>query len=381
MKLLRPAYLQLLAIAWIAAQSIVCNGQDSRSAAANFRVSVEIESARGVAALLERNQVDEAELSRVAALPGNRDLIRKVARSHKQVTAETFKQTLRGVIEGRDVQPDPFEWQTVKTSLPEIRLMLRRIEQERDTLSAEIEKMIKPFVGEGLNGDAKAVLLVGGGSLGFTLNDSSSFYVALHKIGADYEGLKHIIAHELYHNIQTQGRERRIARLKGVKPPDSVRNSLILLESTYVEGTATLVGSPLEAKDLKNLGESQKEEYKKNLARSRQNFALFESLLFQAHNDPNANVQQLYNIGLTALFEQPLYYVGYQMARDIEKYEGRPAIAALTTKNPLEFFSVYMELYKKKNDPSLLRFSPTTEAILHKLQEWKGKNALIYEGW
>jgi hypothetical protein len=41
----------------------------------------------------------------------------------------------------------------------------------------------------------------------------------------------------------------------------------------------------------------------------------------------------------------------------------------------------FITFKKKNNNPALLKFSPTSEDILSKLQKWKELNALIYEGW
>jgi hypothetical protein len=362
------------------ARVTVLKAQNIKRAEKNLKIRIDFQSARAVVDLLGRNRVTADELSRVAGLFGNQQLIRKVAGNKTNITAETFKQTLRQAIENQSLSEDPFEWQTVKKNLPEIRLLINQIEKDQNALFTDLENMIQPYVPADLKADATAVFLVGGYSLGFAFGDGN-FYVALHKTGGDYEGLKYIVAHELYHSIQSLGREKRIASLKEVKPPDNVRSSLIIIESVYIEGAASLVGSPLDAKNLKQLGQSQQDEYKKNLARSRQNFALFEALLFQAYNDPNADARRLYNIGFTTAFDQTLYYVGYRMARDIEKYQGKKATASLVGKNPLELFDLYVELYKKNNDNSLIKFSRTTEAILSELQKWKGQNALIYEGW
>ena len=378
MKLLRSACRSFLCIVVIAAQAIASNARNINPVEKNLKIRIDFQSARAVADLLGRNHVSDDDLSRVAELFGNRQLVKKVAARNSSVTTETFKQTLRRAIENQSLAADPFEWQTVKKHLPEIRLLLNRIEKDQDALFADLENLIQPYVPGDLKADATAVLLVGGGSLGFTLNDDRNFYVALHKIGSDYEGLKYLVAHELYHSIQTLGRQKRIANLNAVKPPDNIRKSLIIIESTYVEGTATLVGSPLDAKNLKQFGQRRQDDYKKNLARSRQNFALFEALLFQAYSDPHSDIGQLYNIGFTTAFDETLYYVGYRMARDIEKYQGKRTIASLVVRNPLELFNLYVELYKKNTDPALLKFSPTTEDILSKLQKWKGQNALIY---
>ncbi len=354
-------------------QTISTNAQNISRVEKNLKIQIDFQSARAIVDLLERNQVGDADLSRVVGLSGNQRLIRKVAGYNSAATPETFKKTLRQTVENQNFSDDPFDWQSVKKNLPEIRLLINQIEKNKVALFAELESLIEPYTPPDLKADITATFLVGGGSLGFTIDGSDGFHVALHKIGGDYEGLKYLVAHELYHSVQAFGRQKRLADLKIVKPPDNVRNSLIIIENTFTEGTATLVGDSLNAKNLKEFGQSQQDLYKKNLARSRQNFALFEALLFQAQNDPNADIEQLYNVGFSTEFDETLYYVGYRMARAIEKYKGKQAIAALIGKNPVEFFNQYIEIYKRNNDPALIKFNKSTEDTLLKLREWKDK--------
>lgn len=373
MKFFDSAFYSFLCVVMILTPVVSSNAQNTTRVEKNLKIQIDFQSARAIVDLLERNQVGDAELSRVVGLSGNQRLIRKVAGYNSAATADTFKKTLRQTIENQNFSEDPFDWQSVKKNLPEIRLLINQIEKNKVALFAELENLIQPYAPPDLKADITATFLVGGGSLGFTIDGSDGFHVALQKIGGDYEGLKYLVAHELYHSIQAFGRQKRLAGLNIVKPPDNVRNSLIIIENTYTEGTATLVGDSLNAKNLRQFGQSQQDLYKKNLARSRQNFALFEALLFQANNDPNADIEQLYNIGFSTEFDETLYYVGYRMARAIEKYQGKQAIAALVGKNPVEFFNRYIEIYKKNNDPALIKFSKSTEDILLKLQEWKTK--------
>jgi hypothetical protein len=373
MKLLDSAFCSFVGVVIVLMLAFSTNAQNSGRVEKNLKINLDFQCARAIVDLLERNRVGDDDLSRIAGLSGNQRLIKKVAGYNSTATPETFKKTLRQTVENQSLSEDPFDWQSVKKNLPQIRLLINRIEKEQAAFFSELESLIQPYTPPDLKADITATFLVGGGALGFTMDGSDGFHVALHKIGGDYEGLKYLVAHELYHSVQGFGMKRRQANLNFVKPPENVRNSLIIIENTYTEGTATLVGDSLNAKNLKPFGQSQQDEYKKNLMRLRQNFALFEMLLFQAQNDPNADIEQLYNIGFSTEFDETLYYVGYRMAQGIEKYKGKQAIAALVAKNPIEFFNQYIEIYKKNNDPKLIKFSKSTEDILLNLQQWKDK--------
>ena len=373
MKIKNFAFYFSVCVVFILSQAIASNAQNANRSEKNFKIRIDFESAKAIVDSLGRNRISNDDLNKITELSGNRQLIKKVAGYDSAATPETFRKTLRQTVENQSFSDDPFDWRTVRKNLTEIRLLISKIERNEAALSLELEAMIQPYVPGDLAVDVTATFLVGGGALGFKLGNAPNFYVALHKIGDDYEGLKYLVAHELYHNVQALGIQKRQANLNRIEPPANIRNSFVIIENTYVEGAATLVGDSLKAKNLKPFGQSQQDGYKKNLARSRQNFALFEALLFQAHNDPNANIEQLYNIGFSTEFDETLYYVGYRMARDIEKYQGKQAVAALVAANPIEFFNRYVELYKKNDDPALIKFNKSTEDILLKLREWRDK--------
>ena len=364
MRLFFSVMIACLCLIQILAASVTKNARRNDS---NLKIGIDFQSARAVINLLGRSQVTEAELNEVAKLPGNQQLIKKVFEADSVHGEEVFKETLHQAIENQKIGEDPFDWQTVRQKLPEINLLISQIENNQSVLRIELENIIRPYTPNDLKIDVTAFFLVGGGSLGFTLDGDFNFYVGLHKTGGDYEALRYLIAHELYHSIQAIGARRRQLAAVSIKSPANILKSLMLVRNVYTEGTATLVGSPLEATNLKQFGQAQQEEYRKNLARSRQNFALFDALLFQAYNDPAADADQMYAIGFSTSFDETLYYVGYRMARDLAKYEGKQVIAPLINKNPLELFRLYIELYKSKNDPALIKFNKSTEDILMNL--------------
>ena len=229
----------------------------------NLTIQIDFRSARAVIDLLNRAQVGDAELD-AAALSGNRQLIKKVFGDDLVQGRETFKKTLRQIIEGQPMAEDPFDWQNVKQHLPEINLLIEQIERNQPQLLAETENIIAPYTPADLKIETAAVFLVGGGSLGFAFSDDPDFYVGLHKAGGDYEGLKYLIAHELYHSIQQVGVRRRLAGAQPVKRPENIAKSAMLVDNVYLEGTATFVGNPLEANNLKQFGQARQDEYRQN---------------------------------------------------------------------------------------------------------------------
>lgn len=344
--------------------------------ARNIKVKIDFESAKAVVDALAKNVISDAEVERIAKLEGNRALINKMTSLGLKDSENVFKKTLGEVIRnGKTNGEDSFRWLEVKANLPNIKSLTVRIEREKLTLLADLNKMILDYAPPDLNVDVKARLLVGGWSLGFLVDNDPALNVALHRVGDDYEGLKYLLAHELYHSVEAVGDEKRKANLtkSNAAPPANIVNSYIVAFNIYNEGAATFVGDFTKIKNPKSFAKNQQAEYEKNARRTRQNFALFEALLFRAYNDPTADGDQLYNIAFSTSFDESGYYVGYRMAQIIEKYEGKTAIAALVNKNPLEFFKRYIEIYKAHDEPRAIKFSPAVEKILLEMQVWNDK--------
>lgn len=77
-------------------------------------------------------------------------------------------------------------------------------------------------------------------------------------------------------------------------------------------------------------------------------------------DDPAADANKIYSAGF--MDDGPLYYVGFYMAREIEREQGAGAIRALLSQPPTAFFQQYQSLCHANKD--LLCFSPTTDSII-----------------
>lgn len=338
----------------------------------DIELELDSSSARALLDLLSRDKVADEELLRVMKLPATQAMIRQAARFDPAATEGSFQSSLRRIIEGGSPEPDPFRFATVKARAGLVRSLLKQIEHSPQTFIAGVSGRLREYAPDNVALKSRVHFIVGGTSDGFAPG-GDTFYIALHYYGDDYEGLKMLAAHELFHNLQAAlGRARAGDRQTPAAPPN-VSNSFAILRNTVNEGTASMVGDALLLPGGKPYSDFLRAKYKKNLGRGKSNFALFEALLYRAYNDPGADYDQLYNLGFSGAWDSPLYFVGYQMGKVIEKYKGKEAVRALVGAEPLQFFNQYMEIYKKEGDPEIVRFSKACEEILKNLQQAAAK--------
>lgn len=338
----------------------------------NITIELDTASARATLSAFGKATATD-EVTRIAKLPGNQALIRQAGRFDKNATEENFVaalgQSARNASVGKPGEagpfvPDTFRFTRLRDALAPTRNLLEQIERNPQKLTTEVINRIRLFTPEGVNMKVKVYLIAGGTSDGFA-PDANNFYIALDYFEDDYEGLKLLMAHELFHNVQSLTLEGK--RVVATDAPPNVRNSHNLLLNTLKEGTASVVGDPLEVAGGKKYTTWFQGKFKNNLRRIDANFALFDTLLFRLYNDPSAEPGRLYNIGFSGSFDSAMYFVGYRMAKSLEKYEGKGAIAASISDDPMKFFARYIALYQKHNDPELIKFSASTEEILKKL--------------
>jgi hypothetical protein len=110
--------------------------------------------------------------------------------------------------------------------------------------------------------------------------------------------------------------------------------------------------------------EKSRQQYRRNAdpARIKENFALFDTVL-SGIRDGSLPWNKAYARGFSGNNDARFYFVGYEMAKAIEKYRGRKQIAQLFEKPPVEFIRQYIALYKKHPEISA-RFSKETEEFI-----------------
>lgn len=339
----------------------------------SLTVSIDVESATAICNLIAGKNADSNTLNKTATLYGNTLLIQKV-KGYSGAGEDVFKRTLKEIIETGTIKgDDPYNWKYVKERLTEIRSLLAYITKNKQAFTDSIIALISPFVPDTLHGNERACFLAGGGALGFTTGGDPSFNVALQNIGNDVEGLKYLVAHELYHTMQDIGQRSRNV-VKDASVPYTNEAAYYLLYNVWCEGTATYVGDFMKVKEAAAFSKEQIAEYKKNADRRAENFRLFEALLYRQYNDSTTSYESNYNIAFTTAFDETSYFVGYEMTKQLIRYKENEAIAALLVADPLEFTEQYISLYQlHPEDKTLMHFSAPIESIIKNLSAWKGK--------
>lgn len=133
---------------------------------------------------------------------------------------------------------------------------------------------------------------------------------------------------------------------------------------TLAEGVANYVTDPIHDSTGAPSAASR-ERYVRNAEPSqiRENFALFDGVLRDLM--AGGSWEDAYNRGFSSrgMSGAHFYFVGYEMAKAIDRDCGSSCVARLFQQRPAEFLRRYVALYKRRPDiPG--RFSAETEAFI-----------------
>lgn len=339
---------------------ILLFGKITSSDDSKIELLFDLSSAKALINVFEREEITEDLLDSLVNLHGIQSIIRKVSSYDTRASSEIFKISLQKILAGELLNEDPFQLQQVKDRLPEIRKLIQRIEENPDDLVNGLKTMIQPYSPNDLSFRVQVFMVIGGSSDGWT--DDGNFYIALHYFRDDYEGIKLMMAHELYHIAQHHF----LATAKTSENP-LITECQSLLSYTRSEGTASMVGDPLEITDGKAYTKWFKQKFKRNLNRISQNFTLFETMLFRLYYDQDIEFSQIYPLGFSGSWDSPLYFVGYYIGRTIEKYQGREALVELLKETPISFFKNYIKIYNEHPTDNIFKFHRSVEKIFQAL--------------
>src|SRR2546425_474226 len=339
------------------------SGNPGDGAAPSIKLVFHFQAAKRVVELFDHSTVSDATLDELVRLEDVQAIIRQAARFDPHATEQELKRSLRTAVEGGELPGDLFQFQTVRARLADIRALLGHLEANRESLSAQVADRIRVYSPRQLDLEVNVHFVLGGSSDGW-VPKPRTFYVALQYFGADYEGLKTVMAHELFHVAQSEFMP---PQPSSQLPPNAFKAEGLLV-ATISEGTASMVGDPLRASGGGTYLRWFRDKFERNLARIDANFALFETLLYRLYHDPEANFEELYRLGFSGTWDSPLYFVGYRIGKAIEKYDGAEAIAHLLGQPCTALFLRYMSLYRQhQDDPELVHFGRPIEEILETL--------------
>ncbi|WP_316751561.1 DUF5700 domain-containing putative Zn-dependent protease [Pedobacter gandavensis] len=337
------------------------------------KITIDYEAAEELIRLTNLKTISDEELSRFASIYGNKLLIKKTSGSTGG-TEEVFKKTLKEMITTGAVNgADPYNWEKVRMELPNTKKLIAYLKLNKDAFTTEIENRIGYYTPATLpTQELRACLLLGGTATGFVIGDDGTFCVALQHFGTDFEGLKTIMVHELYHAVQQAGQNLRKKTLTD-KPNYNTKATYFLIYNLWSEGTAENLGDFSLISNPAEYSKKQQENQKKNNERLLANFRLTEMMIYKMYTDTNARYSSVYAIGFSPVYEEVSYSVGAEMARKLEHFLGKEALAEMVIQDPLDFITSYIKLYQEHPKEVPYHFDKSTEVIIEKLVTWRNR--------
>lgn len=330
-----------------------------------YQVTIETQAAYAVLDALADKQLTFDRALAIAAMPANQAVIRKVSSFGASVTDEDYARALVSAAAGQGSDDDAFQFVSLRTRLKEVRQTLDEIQANRDAFAQWVSDRVAAYGPADRSAVLSGYLVAGGNSTGFTFR-GPSFWLNVGHFRNDALGAKVMVAHELYHAVQAEARRKnkvddfdpeRLAQMRG-----SERNAYVVngfLTNLLLEGTAMLVGDP----ELLEGGGSYSQW---DLRRLRTQQARMDRLTTQLDLSLTAltaeepiDYEDVYALGFYGP-DQPLYYLGYAMAKAIEASKGRRRIAELISGDGCAFAIEYIAVHRQRPDATTPQLGAAT---------------------
>lgn len=353
----RRTFAKLLALSPLAAAA---PSRALAAAAPQVSLRMDYEATEALLAVLQATSITDAEIDRLLKIRGVAATVDNTTKYFPQSTRDVFRAAIKEYVATRKESQGEFglRW-TAKYSGDAVKAM-EGLKAEPDLL-AQITGPINRYRPDSGPLPVTVYCVICGVSDGFVLDGDPepAFFMAIDRSQGDVQGIKLNMVHELYHVAQRAARARvpglaaRVFDEKTAPPP--VRLLSIVLE----EGTANFVADATKMQGSGPYLEMWRSKFVKNAPQEKitANFALFDKTLAGLH-DGSLAWDKAYQEGFAG--EGPLYFVGYEMAKAIERKHGPARIGPYFQEHPAQFFRDYIALTADK--PA--RFSTASETII-----------------
>jgi hypothetical protein len=304
-----------------------------------------------------------------------------IAKEHKynvNATAATFRADVISAAAGLPTRVFPLK--AVRDDPKPAREMLASLRSNRAVIAKRLGDGLQSFAPDGTAISATLIILLGSNQYGWVPDQKATvFYADVGRHLGDVDGLMALAAHELFHVVQGVSQPEwspLFAELPKTAPQVvRIRHQLrAAFANLVIEGMATYVGDP-DAWGATHEGfDHDKREYARELARSSETFALFDTIIYRLARDSHAPQDLLLTIGFGGSWDQTGYYVGYQMAKVIDRFLGRDRLRALVARTPEEFLSDYITVAQAHpDDPAVKLLAKPTIATVQYLTTHSGR--------
>ena len=339
-------------------------------------VTIDTGSAQAVLMALQNPELGQDEALKIAAMPGNQGMIRKMNEFHVPATNESFARALVAAAHNVEVkQPNEtiFYFDTLKPRLPKLLDLLKQIKGHPETFQAWIQQRVELFSPPNANIGLRGYVVAGGDGGGYAFGEPIFFL----NIGYEdeFEAAKMVTAHELYHAMQGAFvAERTVSQPKSEAAHPQVRqrqqacaHTAELFGDIYEEGSAQYVEDFSILSEVKSpLAKKMYEDRINGLRHVAASVTLLElSVLGLNAKDP-VDFDSVYAVDFYG--QGILYNIAYTMAKAIVDSEGPQGLAQYLKRPPYQFALDYTKLPKYGADADHPKLDSHTTAILQEAQ-------------
>lgn len=338
------------------------------SAASSHELELDTAGAHAVIEALAKPGLTLDEAKGVAALPANQQLIRKVGSFGTDIPAGTFESELVAVAHGQTPANERFGFSRVKSDLPKVAETLAALEANRVADSRWILERVQQFSPPGPSLKLKGWIIAGGNSTGFAFG-GPEFYLKINDFVGAPDYLRLVMAHELYHAVQgaamTAGKRTLpfddvdLDRVKS-KPQRDYHAVNMLLTQLMTEGIASYVGDPTLSTSEARLARQERDRIRNMERLPRRMPTLLDMALLSITDAKPLSSEDVYSVGFYA--DQPLYYLGYSMAKAIAAKKGSARLGELALGDGCAFGREYLAFTAA--DASLPKLGERSAAII-----------------
>ena len=335
-------------------------------------VTLDAASAKAVLAALKNPALSRQEALAIAALPGNQGLVRKANAYHIAATTETFADALLASARGAPIDTPTAKnlgFDRLKPKSEGLLALITRIESHPKEFQTWVVDRVSRFSPSTAAVAVNGYLVAGGSSGGFAF-DEPKFYLNLSYFN-EFEPAKVVLAHELYHGVQAAysvDKDDRWLKPQSPTADGKAHQQMCaklanLFASLYQEGSASYVGDPLLLDaETGALAKKTRTELLDGLAILNAHLTLLELAVVGLEAKVPVPFDDVYALGFYV--PEPLYKVGYIMAKAIAVDEGPQRLASFLDLPGYAFAQHYLALPLYGKDRDHPKLGPNTvEAI------------------
>ncbi|HEV7571957.1 MAG TPA: DUF5700 domain-containing putative Zn-dependent protease [Thermoanaerobaculia bacterium] len=347
--------------------------KQSKPAARNsnrFSLKMNYDGAEALLAVLKQRTVTDADIDKLLAIRGVQAMVDNTTKYVPSDTRDTFRAAVKEFVTTRKSTIRHFGLGESSEKAAGIRALIAELKANAN-LVAEVTEPIIRYMPPLPRVTATVYGVTGGASDGFVLDGEAqpAFYMALNRAEGDVAGVKLNMTHELYHVVQRMARARVPGLNAKVFNPETAPAEARLLTVILEEGTATYVTEPVLPKSsfFRRSGpyiKMWRASYEKNASPEKigANFAEVDRILSGLRHG-SMTWKQASDVVFIGSGPGP-YFVGYEMAKAIDRRHGPARIASLLQQHPAAFFRAYIDLYRENPAAVPARFSKETEAYI-----------------